>query len=439
MRDPEDYQGRVIADKYRLSGLIGQGAMGTVYSATQRGLDREVAVKIMSSQFAVRAESRARFEREARVAAQLHHPNAIDVFDFGEDDGCVFLVMELLRGVTLREALAEKQALLPLERVFEIGAAIADLLVVAHDIGLTHRDLKPENIFLDRFPDGRERIVVVDFGLAFIDAPNADAVGRLTREGVLGGTPHYMSPEQAQGVAVGPASDIYSLACLLYELACGKVPFAARNLVAVLSRHVYSAPRQLRERSVRRFPSSFDELVMQMLGKDARKRPSAATVRAVLRHLRGAAIDGERERGGDGAHLHTRGSRVLPAPAPVALRDAGVIEVALIGELAAELVVGLGERDIVLVEPGDAGRVVFAPGASAEAANALVEAGAFPVVAVDAGDIATMAAMVRAGVAEMVTRPLSVDDLASKLRRATRTFARRRLPTATPAAAPLPE
>ncbi len=427
MEPTERCQGRIVVGRYRLLERLGEGSTGTVFRATQFGLDREVAVKVLAESLTGQPESRARFLREARVAARLRHPNAVEVIDFGEDGGCVFVVMELLRGGSLRAHLSRLQCL-PVERVTAIGRTVADLLVAAHAIELVHRDLKPENIFLERFADGQERLVVVDFGLAFI-ANGDDSIGRLTRDGVLGGSPHYMAPEQALGVAVGPAADVYSLGCVLYELATGRVPFDAHKLAVLLSRQVYAAPTPMGKRAPdANIPTKLDELILAMLAKAPGDRPGALEVRRRLEELSSvAADDRERERGRDVSYLGERAERMVPAAsvvvAPDAVRELGVVQ--LLAPLADDLMVGLRSAglEVRLVEAPaevEAGMVVFAPDASETSVASMVAAGARVVAAAELADLDRVTALVRAGVSDVVTRPLSADSLCRKLRRAAR-------------------
>jgi len=229
------HAGELLAGKYRFEAPIGEGAMDVVWRATQLDLDRPVAVKLLHANLASRADARARFVREARVAATLHHPNAVRVLDFGEAPIGLYLVMELLIGTTLRQRLDRE--LLPRAETLAIAVQIARVLAAAHQVNLVHRDIKPENTFLEEHDDG-PRVRVVDFGQAFIADAGA-SVGRLTDDGILGGTPAYLSPEQARGRQIGPASDIYSLGCTLYEMLAGRPPFLG-NVAELITRHAYA-------------------------------------------------------------------------------------------------------------------------------------------------------------------------------------------------------
>lgn len=284
--------------------------MGVVWRARQLDLDRPVAVKILHPNLASRGDARARFVREARVAATLAHEHAVRVLDFGEAPAGLYLVMELVAGRTLRAWLEDGP--LPRAEALAIALAIARVLEAAHRINLVHRDIKPENTFVDRAPTGPD-VRVVDFGLAFIADPQS-SIGRMTEEGILGGTPAYMSPEQARGKAVGPPSDVYSLGCTLYEMLAGRPPFLG-PVAELLTRHAYAPPLTLRELELEPpIDPSLDALVLAMLGKSPPLRPTAAAVATQL----AALVDGD----GAGAPAGALPARALGA-GPAAAGDRG--------------------------------------------------------------------------------------------------------------------
>lgn len=228
--------GRVLADKYALIGVIGQGGMGSVYVGVHESVGREVAVKVIRRLDGPGADQlRGRFAREAKAIGRLSHDNLVTLFDYGEDqDGTLYLVMEFLRGQSLGARLRALGALSPVDAVLvtcQILAAISE----AHELGLVHRDLKPENIILVPMKDGTERVKVLDFGIAKAVADGDDTVE--TRQGILLGTPRYMAPEQALGVNIGPKSDLYACGVLIYEMLTGKVPFQGKTPFAVLMAH----------------------------------------------------------------------------------------------------------------------------------------------------------------------------------------------------------
>lgn len=275
--------GRVLAQKYRLDAEIGAGAMGRVYRARQLDLARDVAVKILHPLMAADEGAKLRFAREAKVAARLNHPAAVSVLDYGiDDDGNLpYLVMELMHGETLRERITR----MPLTRhdALAVASDVADALIAAHEIRLIHRDIKPENTFLQRTPSG-ERVRVVDFGLAFL-ATEEVAVGRMTQDGFVGGTPAYMAPEQVHGRGVGPAADIYGLGCMLYELIAGHPPFRG-TLAELLTSQAYAPPRPMRLLSLNPpVPPELDRLVLSMLSKSAPLRPGPSAVWQGLRDI----------------------------------------------------------------------------------------------------------------------------------------------------------
>jgi len=222
--------------QYRIVAPIGRGGMATVYKAHHPGLDRDVAIKVLPEFFAEDEGYRERFQQEARSVARLKHPNILNVFDFGQEHGITYLVLELVEGGTLAERLGRP---MDLEDVVRILRPIASALDHAHAQGILHRDIKPSNILIHR--DGTP--VLADFGLAKM----ADSVRKLTATGMVLGTPEYMSPEQSSGGAIGPASDRYSFAVVAYEMLTGRVPFQADTPAAVLLSHINKAVPPTRE------------------------------------------------------------------------------------------------------------------------------------------------------------------------------------------------
>jgi putative two-component system response regulator len=204
--------------------------MATVYRAYHQALDRYVAIKVLPDFFAEEAEYLERFQQEARSVARLKHPNILDVFDFGQDNGVTYLVLELVSGGTLSDRLGGQ---MDLQDVVAILKPIAGALDYAHSQGVLHRDIKPSNILIH----GDGTPVLADFGLAKM----AESARKLTASGMILGTPEYMSPEQAAGQRIGPPSDIYSLGIVGYEMLTGRVPFQADTPVAVLLSHLNSA------------------------------------------------------------------------------------------------------------------------------------------------------------------------------------------------------
>src|SRR5262245_44252963 len=263
---------------YRILEKLGGGGMGVVFKAHDTRLGRSVALKFLSQEYAQNRQRLERFQREARTASALNHPHICTIHDMDEYEGQPFLAMELIQGQTLR-ALAARP--LPLPELTRLAGQVVAALAAAHAAGIVHRDVKPENIMVR--DDGYAK--VVDFGLArplpgSLTRPGADGA-EVTDPGTLLGTVRYMSPEQARGEPVGGASDLFSLGVVLYELATGQHPFAAASQVGVLHA-IASHPPVPPTRLNPEIPAPLEALIVRMLEKDARLRPTAAEVAAAL-------------------------------------------------------------------------------------------------------------------------------------------------------------
>src|SRR3989449_9414245 len=269
--------GQVFDGKYRLDERLGGGGMGTVYRATHLLIDRPVAIKVLSQRFVGDETARQSFRREARAAGHMQHSNAVTVTDFGATgDGYLYIVMELLEGQTLRELLAREGPLDPARAVSIILQASA-AVGAAHDGRLIHRDLKPANIFIEQRPNMPAVVKVLDFGVAkfMVEEHEDEDFNTLTQVGAIIGTPRYMSPEQCSGFGLTPASDVYSLGIILYEMLTGVVPFVADTQLALAMKQVTEAPKPPRE-IVPAIPVELERVVLHALAKNPAERPADA-------------------------------------------------------------------------------------------------------------------------------------------------------------------
>jgi len=228
--------GSVLDGRYRVDAVIGKGGMGRVYRGEHMGIGRVVAIKVLHAQLGRSKEASARFQREALASGRLDHPNIVGVSDFGVlADGSLYLVMEMLEGEPLGMRL-ERDKRIVWPEALQIMRGVLTGLRHAHDRGVVHRDIKPDNVFLAR-KDGEQIVKILDFGIAKLFAGNVDDPAT-TRAGLTVGTPAYLSPEQAVGGAITPASDLYSASVVLYEMIVGRVPFDEQDPLAMLTAHV---------------------------------------------------------------------------------------------------------------------------------------------------------------------------------------------------------
>jgi serine/threonine-protein kinase len=323
--------GTVIAERYRIEQLIGEGAMGTVYRVEHVHMHQRFALKILGEALGDNEELVARFEREAMATANIDHPNVATATDFGRTtEGASFLVLELVQGESLRHIV--ERGRLPVARAISIAVQIGRALAKAHSLGIVHRDLKPENVMLVTREDGSELVKVLDFGIAKMPThPRASSAQPLTRLGAIIGTPHYMAPEQALGEAVNSAADLYAVGVILFEMLTGKRPFDHEDVLKVMGMHLASAPPPLRA-SAPDIPEPVEAIVARLLEKQPEARfRTAADLLAALE----AVCDASRPRtslptsegviGESHARVSTHRTSRTPAPAcaPTVLVAAG--------------------------------------------------------------------------------------------------------------------
>ena len=271
-------RGMELRGKYRIEEKIGEGGMATVYRAAHLHFKEDLAIKVVSSALTADQDFLNRFKREAVITRKLRHPNAVrlDDFDFTED-GRPFIAMEYVRGKSLRQVLQENGSL-PVARAFSIARQVALALGAAHDLGIVHRDIKPDNIVLVPQADGSEVVKVLDFGIAKVADENLDGATsyKPTSTGMVLGTPHYLSPEQAKGKKssmIDGRADLYALGVMLYEMLTGELPFKSDTAIEMLLHHIQSAPvpTHLLKPELN-IPETASQLVMKALEKDPGRR-----------------------------------------------------------------------------------------------------------------------------------------------------------------------
>jgi serine/threonine-protein kinase len=301
--------GSLLDGRYRVDAVLGVGGMGRVYKAEHTGIGRAVAIKVLHARLGGSKEAAERFQREARASGRLEHPNIVGVSDFGVlEDGSLYLVMEALDGEPLGKRLEREKRIAWPEALSIIRAVLAGLKH-AHDKGVVHRDIKPDNIFLAK-KDGEQVVKILDFGIAKLYAGNADDPAT-TRAGLTVGTPAYLSPEQAVGGAITPASDLYSTSVVLYEMLTGRAPFTDEDPLAMLRAHVSLDPPPFSEVApelMAELPPAIETVINHGLAK-----VSAERLKSALEYMH-ALDEAVRAAGFDPMTAIPRSSAQLPIP-----------------------------------------------------------------------------------------------------------------------------
>ncbi|AKQ66873.1 Serine/threonine protein kinase PrkC, regulator of stationary phase [Myxococcus hansupus] len=310
--DTDEYVGKTIAYKYRVEALIGEGGMGKVFRARQLSLDKVVVLKVLRHTLLSDERTVARFQREAKAASRLNHPNSISVLDFGQaEDGALYIAMEYVAGQDLHQILSREW---PLNegRVVRIVSQVLSALSDAHGAGVIHRDLKPENIMVEPRRNEPDFVKVLDFGIAKITDSTDDGPA-LTRAGFVCGTPEYMSPEQARGSQLDHRSDLYAVGVILYQLMTGLLPFESDSAVGFATKHLTEEPPPpTRRRPDARISPAMERLILRALSKNPADRPaSAEAFKAELQ-----AVDKERRRNEAAPRRAAANSSAVLAPLP---------------------------------------------------------------------------------------------------------------------------
>ncbi|MFT5194581.1 MAG: serine/threonine protein kinase [Cellvibrionaceae bacterium] len=343
-------------NQYRIEKILGEGGMGRVYLAWDDNLDRQVAIKLMHSQFAAQKEFRERLTQEAKTAANLDHPSIVRVYDFGDSEHGPFIAMEYISGGTLRSLLRSVRGnnrFIQIDQVLQIGIHIAEALDYAHSTNVVHRDVKPGNIILKQLPQPEQpsgfpfRAMLTDFGLVKVSESTLK-----TQTGFTMGTPIYMSPEQCHGSDLDGRSDIYSLGVVLYELATGQPPFAFRSLTEALSTHMKGQMPPVASIKRGEIPPVLDTVLTRMLAKDPDDRfQSGQQVAEFLRNSAGS-LENTPTRAFPkiSRSIETEDRKIVPPPANhMLLLESGDNEPAKIDLVKSVITIGRsGNNDITL-------------------------------------------------------------------------------------------
>ena len=392
---------------YQLVRRLAAGAMGTVHEAIQPGIGRHVALKVLLPHVAAQPDALERLRREARALAQLNHPHTVTVYELIVDPPLFAIAMELVDGEPADQRLA-KQGRRPFAEVATIASQLLSVLEAAHAQGIVHRDLKPANLMFDRSKP-EPFIRVVDFGLAVLHGATTP---RLTAENQTPGTAEYMSPEQIRGEGADARSDLYSAACVLYELLTGSAPFESMNMVNVLTAHLYRDPPALEERGVLDVPKAWQAVLRRALAKPPDARfASALEMRRAFEH----AVQAE------GREPAARVSEFSPPAFVVAEPGSPPIALELEGLAASEIelvktaIAGVGAREVPTLS--EAGVVIVA---SLERAVALVkQAPSRPVLlCAKTDELSTLTKSIEAGVFDLLPLPLDWGEVGRRIVRA---------------------
>lgn len=270
--------GTTVADTVKIRSMIGAGGMSSVYRGVQESINREVAVKVMHQHLLADDNALLRFKQEAQAVGRLDHINIVKVHDFkAGKDGSSFLIMDLVDGISLSDAILQDGPLAP-ERAIEIFTQACDGLQHAHSKGVIHRDLKPSNIMLVKTADGHDKVKVLDFGIAKVLPQEGDDKMKLTQTGEVFGSPLYMSPEQCMGRPVDQRSDIYSMGCLIYEALTGKPPLEGANAFDTFFKHTTEMPQSVKVlRGEFDHARDFDAVILKAMAKDPKDRYQTMT------------------------------------------------------------------------------------------------------------------------------------------------------------------
>lgn len=333
---PGDLTGTVLSERYRLEEQVGSGGMGTVWKATDTLLNRPVAVKLLHPSQMAEPTARERFRTEGRITAGLSHPGIAQVFDYGEEDGRAFLIMELVVGNPLSQVLRE-EGHLSADQTLDFVCQAAKALAAAHARGVVHRDIKPGNLLVT--PDGQLKLT--DFGIA-----RGDMSVTLTQTGMVMGTAQYISPEQASGRPATSSSDLYALGVVAYECLAGTPPFTGDSPVALALAHTRDEPPELPDD----IPADVDDLVTSLLLKEPEDRPASASevahLAAVIRSNAGTGPPTPSTGFSGMAQTMVVGAVPGPGTGPVSRRTAGQEAVTPVREEDSARLAGASERRI---------------------------------------------------------------------------------------------